>query len=113
MSLASLTSTPTILGGLTVGSYTYSWTGSSPVGAVSIQVSNDYALNANGTVANAGTWTTIFFNLLGSIVNSAPVTGNTGTGVLEWTTGCYAIRTIYTKTSGTGTIQAVINGKVA
>lgn len=113
MSLTSVTSAPTVLNSLTVGSYTYSWSGATPVGTVSVQVSNDYSLKPDGTANNAGTWTTIYFTLNGStVVNSAPVSGNTGQGIIEWSTGAYAIRTIYTKTSGTGTIQAVVNGKV-
>lgn len=114
MALASVTSAVTILQSLTVGSYTYSWSGSTPIGTVAVQISNDYSLNQDGTVNNSGTWTTIFFTLNGSsVVSSAPVTGNTGVGVIEWSTGAYAIRTVYTKTSGTGTIQAVVNGKVS
>ena len=110
----NITSVPTILQSLTNGTYTYNWSGTSPVGAISIQISNDYQLSQSGEVANAGTWTTIYFTLNGSsVVNSAPVTGNTGTGAIEWSSGAYAIRTLYTFTSGTGTLQAVISGKVA
>lgn len=110
----NVTSNPTILQSLTVGSYSYSWTGTSPVGTLAVQISNDYSLTATGQVANAGTWTTIFFTLNGSsVVSSAPVSGNSGNGVIEWSTGCYAIRTVYTFTSGTGTLQAIISGKVA
>lgn len=113
MSQASTTSSVTILQSLTVGSYTYSWAGTTPIGTLSVQISNDYSVNPDGTVKNAGTWNTIFFTLDGAtVVNSAPVTGNSGNGVIEWSTGAYAIRTIYTKTSGTGTLQAVVNGKV-
>jgi hypothetical protein len=110
----SLTSEVTILSQITVGSYSYSWTGSTPVGEISIEVSNDYREDAQGNVAVAGTWTALYFTLNGSsVVNSAPVAGNTGTGFIEWNTGAYAIRTIYTRASGSGTLQAVINGKVA
>lgn len=114
MSLASLTSAPTILQSLTVGSYTYSWAGTAPVGNISVEISNDYALNTDGSVKIAGTWTAIYFTLNGnSVVNAAPVSGNSGTGVIEWSSGAYAIRTIYTKVSGTGTLQAIFNGKVS
>ncbi len=110
----SITSVPTILQSLTNGLYTYSWAGTAPVGAISIQISNDYSLAPTGKEANAGTWTTIFFTLNGSsVVSSAPVSGNTGTGAIEWSTGAYAIRTVYTFGSGVGTLQAVISGKVA
>lgn len=109
----SITSQPTILQSLTVGSYTYSWVGTAPDGDISIQASNDYRLNQDGTVANSGTWVALFFTLNGSsVVSSAPVSGSPGNGIIEWSTGAYAIRTVYTRSSGTGILQAVFNGKV-
>lgn len=113
MSLASITSNPTILQSLTVGSYSYSWAGTAPVGTVAIQVSNDYSLNSNGTVKNAGTWITITVFYNGAFVQSVPVSGNSGEGLIDWSTGAYAIRTVYTKTSGIGTLQSIFNGKVS
>lgn len=112
----NLTSSATLLPLLTVGCYTYSWAGTSPVGTISVEISNDYNANPSpdGGKTNAGTWTAIYFTLNGSsIVNSAPVSGNSGTGVIEWSTGAAAIRTKFTFTSGTGTLQSVINCKVA
>lgn len=111
----SITSDVTVLPLITVGSYTYSWSGTTPVGDISVEVSNDYSQGGiDGTPANAGTWTAIYFTLNGSsVVNAAPVSGNTGTGIIEWSTGAYAIRTKYTRASGTGTLQAILNGKVA
>jgi len=110
----NLTSIPTILNQLTVGCYTYSWSGTAPIGAVSIQISNDYELNPDGrTAKNPGTWTTAFFTLNGStVVNSAPITGNSGEGAIEFSSGAWAIRTVYTATSGVGSLQAIFNGKV-
>lgn len=115
MSQASITSAVTILGSNTLGSYAYSWTGTTPVGTLAIQISDDYALAADGqTVVNAGTWNTVYFTLNGStVVNSAPVSGNTGNGMIEFSTGAWAIRTVYTKTSGTGTLVATIAAKVS
>lgn len=110
----NITSAVTILQLLTVGTYSYSWSGTAPVGNISVEVSNDYAIDAGGNVINPGTWTAIYFTLNGSsTVNAAPVSGNTGTGIIEFTTGVYAIRTKYAFTSGTGTLQAIINCKVA
>lgn len=110
----SITSAPTILQSLTVGVYTYSWAGTTPIGTVSVEISNDYSLHQDGTVNNPGTWIQIFFTLNGStVVNAAPLTGNSGEGAIEFTSGAYAIRTKYNRTSGTGTLQAVINGKVS
>jgi hypothetical protein len=113
---ADIVSEITILQMVTVGVYTFSWSGSSPVGNISVEISNDYMPGAPSSEKpiNAGTWTQVYFTLNGSsVVNSAPVSGNTGTGAIEFTTGAYAIRTKYTATSGTGLLQAVINCKVA
>lgn len=89
-------------------SYDISWSGSTPVGVMSVQVSNTYSKNADGSVRNAGNWTTLAL--------SAPtnVSGNTGNGFIDVdATGSYAIRLVYTRTSGTGTMNATINGKVS
>ncbi len=111
---ASITSNPTVLNSLTLGSYSYSWTGTVPVGAISVQVSNDYALNPDGTVKNDGTWVTVFVVLNGTTTtDTIPLSGASGEGLVEWSTGAYAIRTVYTRTSGTGTLQVIVNGKVS
>jgi hypothetical protein len=110
----NITSKASLVPNLSMMSYAYSWTGTAPVGTVSIQVSNDYSINPNGSVNNPGTWTTIWFNLNGTPAMSAPVTGSPGNGFIDVdATGAYAIRTIYTFTSGTGTLQAVFNAKVS
>jgi hypothetical protein len=110
----NITSAPTILQSLSKCSYSVSWTGTSPVGAVSVQVSNDYSLNPNGTTNNAGTWNTLAFEYNGSLVTSIPITGNSGSGLIDiLETSAYAIQLVYTATSGVGTMQAIINGKVA
>lgn len=110
----SLTSDPTVLQSLSIGSYQYKWAGTSPVGTVSLQASNDYTLNPDGTAANASTakWTllTVLYN--GSAVTTVPVTGNTGSGLIEWETGANAIRTIYTFGSGVGSLTATVVAKV-
>lgn len=111
----NLTSSVSVIPQVTVGSYAYSWSGSSPVGYITIEVSNDYAPGGiDGKAANAGTWTPIYFTVNGSsVTNQAAVSGNSGTGFIEWSTAAYAVRTKYTFTSGTGTLQAYINAKVA
>ncbi len=110
----NLTSLVTIIQKLSMLSYSYSWAGTDPVGTVAVQVSNDYSIDAQGNVVNSGTWTPIFFlDSAGAIVSSFAVTGATGNGQVDIQTGAYAIRTVYTATSGTGSLQAVINGKVA
>lgn len=110
----SLTSTPTILDSCSRFSYSIIWSGgSTPVGTVSIQGSNDYALNPDGTVKNAGTWTTMTFSLAGAPVASAPISGNSGSGIIDvWETSVYAVRLIYTRASGNGTMTAIIKAGV-
>jgi hypothetical protein len=111
---SNIISAVSIIGQLTELSYAVSWTGTSPVGTISVQVSNDYQLANNGAVLNAGTWNTIPLEYSGSAVMSVPVSGNTGNGVIDiGSIGLYAIRLVYTATSGTGSLIATINGKVA
>jgi len=103
----TLTSAVTIIQKLSSIAYSYSWSGTSPVGTVSVQVSNDYSQNADGSVRNAGTWDTV------PLSAATNVSGNTGVGFIDMNgVGAYAIRTLYTPISGTGTLQAVINAKV-
>lgn len=110
MSAASITSTVTILGGCSVGSYQFNWSGTSPVGTIAIQISNDYSVFPNGVVNNAGNWIAIYFNVNGGAtpVNSIPVSGNTGAGIASFSDRVYAIRAVYTKGSGTGTLQGFL-----
>lgn len=110
----NLTSLVTIIQKLSMLSYSYSWAGTEPSGTISVQVSNDYAIDAQGNASNAGTWNTLFFiDNTGAVVTSFAVSGSTGSGQVDVQTGAYAIRTLYTSDSGTGSLQAVINGKVS
>lgn len=114
MASATITSAVTVIQKISMLSYSYSWVGTSPVGVISVQVSNDYALNPNGTVKNAGTWNVLSLNVAGTPANDVAVSGNTGNGFIDIDQlGAYAIRTLYTKTSGIGTLQCLINGKVS
>jgi len=104
----NLTSKVTIIQNLSLVSYAVTWSGASPVGSVSIQVSNDYAQNADGSVRVAGTWNTLPL--------SAPtdVSGNTGNGFIDIDANAgFALRLIYTFVSGTGSMTAIVSGKVA
>lgn len=104
----SLTSKVTIIQKLSLVSYSCHWTGTAPVGAISVQVSNDYEQNVDGTVKNAGNWDTL------PLSAPAGVTGSTGDGFIDvYATAAYAIRLLYTRTSGTGTLNVVVSGKVA
>ena len=114
MSHATITSIPTIIPSMSIIGYGFSWAGTAPIGGIQIQVSNDYVQNPDGTAKVAGNWTTISFNLAGTIVTTLPVSGATGSGFANIDAmGAYAIRALYTRTSGTGTLQAVVTSKVA
>ena len=105
---ANITSKITITQKLSQISYGISWVGSSPVGTMSVQVSNDYSQNADGSVNNPGTWNTL-------TLSSVPaVSGNTGNGFIDIDANAgYALRLLYNFTSGSGTMTAIVNGKVA
>jgi hypothetical protein len=110
----NITGTATIISNMTFASYSFSWSGTSPVGTVSIQVSNDYALSATGQVANAGTWNTLPLSYSGSSVTTVPLSGNTGNGFIDIDSSAgYAIRPVYTFASGVGSLQCKVTGKVA
>jgi hypothetical protein len=110
----NIISAVTIIQNLSMLSYGVSWTGTTPVGTLMVEVSNDYSQYADGTVNNPGTWNTMYFYYNGAIVSSVPITGNTGNGLFDiLETAAFAMRLVYTAGSGTGVLQAVLNGKVA
>lgn len=89
-------------------SYSYSWTGSTPIGSITVEVSDDYSQNSDGSVKNSGTWNEL------PLSDTTDISGNTGNGLIDIDQlGTYAIRTKYTRVSGTGTLQCVYKGKVA
>jgi len=104
----NIISAVTIIQKLSMISYDISWSGTTPVGAMSVQVSNSYSQNADGSVRNAGNWTTL------TLSSPPTVSGNTGNGFIDVdATGAFAMRLVFTRTSGTGTMQATISAKVA
>lgn len=108
MASSTITSAVTIIKKLSMISYDVSWAGTAPVGALSVQVSNTYTQNADGSVRNAGNWTTL------TLSAPATVSGTPGNGMIDVdATGAYAMRLVYTRTSGTGLLQATVNAKVA
>ncbi len=109
------TSAVTILQSMTGVSYGVSWTGTSPVGTLAVEASNTYALSSTGQVANVGSdWTTLTLEVNGLPVQAVDITGNSGTAMIDITkTSVYALRLVYTSTSGTGLLSATITGKVA
>lgn len=104
---ASITSDVTIIQKLSFVSYQVVFTGT-PTGTFSVEVSNDYSINADGSVDNAGNWSAV--TLTGSPVAS----GSSGNGFIDLDgISAYAVRLKYTRTSGSGTLNAVICAKVA
>lgn len=113
MASATITSTVTILDQCSRLSYQASWSGSTPVGTLAVQFSNDYSVFPDGTVNNSGSWTTATLSVAGSPASSVAVSGNTGTSFIDvWETSAYAVRLVYTKGSGTGTLNASIKAGV-
>ena len=103
----TITSAVTIIQKLSSVSYSYSWSGTSPIGTVTVQVSNDYSTNADGSVRNSGTWDIV------PLSASTNVSGNSGQGFIDLDgVGAFAIRTVYTPISGSGSLSATINAKV-
>lgn len=88
-------------------SYAYTWTGTSPSGLITVEVSDDYSQDSSGNVMNPGTWNTL------PLAPTPAIIGNTGFGFVDIDQlGAFAIRTRYTPTSGTGTLNAIYKGKV-
>ena len=107
---ASFNGPATIINGLTGISYDLAWTGT-PTGTFSVQVSNTYSLNANGSVANAGNWNTLPPSaFVGTIPTPAGSPGNGFIDVLG--TEAYAIRLVYTAASGSGSLTVLACAKV-
>lgn len=103
---SSITSAPTILSQKTGAGYDFSWTGS-PTGMFSVEISNTYSLNSDGSVHNAGSWTPVTLSASITAVGS-PDNAFINLAGLE----AYAIRLVYSATSGSGTLNAVICSKV-
>ena len=98
----------TIIQNTTLISYEISWVGTTPVGTLSVEVSNDYSQNVDGTVRAPGKWTELPLSI------TPAVSGNTDNGFIDITElAAYAIRIKYNRTSGVGTMQAIIVAKVA
>lgn len=79
-----------------------SWTGTSPVGTLAIECSNDYGRNG----VTSPVWVALDF---GSTIN---ITGNSGSHTININQLPFTnIRANYTRVSGTGTLKAQISAK--
>ncbi len=109
----SITSAPTLMQSLTLLNYQVVWSGSTPVGTIAVEASNDCEVLPSGGVTG-GTWHPVPLDLAGVSVTSIPLTGNTGKGMIDIDgLAAFATRLVYTRTSGTGTLTVTVNGKVA
>lgn len=78
-----------------------------PVGTFAVQVSADYAQDAMGNVTNAGNWIAITLPIPPAASGSPDKIGiDLNQIAFPW------IRVVYTKTSGTGTLNGFITGKM-
>lgn len=104
----SITGEVTIIDNISVISYDISWSGTSPNGTMSVQVSNTYKENLAGTaVLVAGDWVSL------PLSSTPTITQNTGNGGIDVdVTGFNAIRLVYNAISGTGTMNAFMAAKV-
>ena len=91
-------------------SYDILWTGT-PTGTFSVEVSNTFAIANNGATINAGNWTALPTS---SFTGNYPVpSGSAGNGFLDVVgTEAYAVRLIYTASSGSGLLTVVACAKV-
>lgn len=106
MASASITSTVSNIQHLDNIGIQLQWTGV-PVGTFAIQVSADYAQDIEGNVTNTGTWTTL---TLGPGISAAGSADNAYVDLNQLSSPW--IRVVYTKTSGTGTLNGYIVGKM-
>lgn len=81
------------------------WTGA-PVGTFSVQVSIDYSKDINGNVVNTGHWTSLPLNP----AIAASGAGDTAYIDVNQLTAPY-LRVLYTKTSGSGVLNAIVAGR--
>lgn len=77
-----------------------------PTGTFAVQVSIDYAQDSQGVVTNAGNW-------IGITLSPAPVASGSADQIFIDIQQISApwIRVVYTKTSGTGTLNGYISAK--
>lgn len=102
MSQATLTSAVTEIQFLDNIGIQANFTGS-PVGVFAVQVSADYARDLSGVVQNPGNWITISS---GTAVDGSPIYFD-----INQTSAPY-IRLLYTRTSGSGTLNSFITAKM-
>lgn len=107
LSQATVTTTPTDVRNQDNVMYQFNVTGAAAAGTIDIQVSNDYVppTTPGGTPQNAGTWTS-----LGSAYQATVAGAGTGVIMLTQIEAPFT-RALFTKTSGSGNMDAYVSGK--
>lgn len=111
---ATFTTVPTVLQSISGVNYSVSWSGTTPVGTITIEASDDYVPDTDGSPNSSGTWNPVPLMINGVYGTTIAVSGNTGKGMIDiYGIAAYAVRFVYTRSSGTGTMNVVVTGKVA
>lgn len=95
---------------ISILSYLVVWTGS-PTGTFTVEVSNDFVPSPIGVIpkdSDTGTWVTL------ALSATVAATGSGSSAFIDIDTiGATWIRLKYTRSSGTGVLNATISGKAA
>lgn len=105
---STIHSVPQFIGQMSYIGFDISWAATgSPNGTFSVEVSNSYSVDATGKQNNAGNWTAL------TLSQAVSPTGSAGNAFID-IDGVAAswIRLTYTPSSGTGTMNAYLSGKV-
>ena len=106
MSKPTLTSGVTNISGVDNIAIQLVWTGS-PTGSFDVQVSLDYRPNpVGGTPLNAGTWASLTLDKTVAAAGSA-----SNDMVFLYAIPAPYLRTVYTATSGTGSLTVMVSGR--
>jgi len=81
------------------------WTGT-PTGSFDVQISMDHEEDSFGTVLTAGTWTSL---TLSPTISAAGAADNAYIDLNQLS--CPFVRVVYTRSSGTGTLNAYVTAK--
>jgi hypothetical protein len=115
MSTASITSAVTNIQWLDNIGIQLNWTGS-PVGDFAVQISADYAQDQEGNVTSTGNWVPLTLTYLSgaSMTTATSIPTTVGSPIYLDLNQLSApwIRVVYTKASGTGTLNGFITAKL-
>lgn len=104
---ATITSSPTNVQYLDNVVYELSWPSTgSPNGTFAVQASEDYQVSSTGTVTNSGTWVPL------TLSSTITATGSADQALIDLNQIPFSwIRLVYTRSSGTGTLDVFVSGK--